>query len=926
MYQTVHERTVVFQGPPAERLCTALILLRYGPSLGFLFFYIYCCTAGHLRFHPDGWHHTWVNRRCLHQLQLQNLLHSPSSSTHQTHTTDTMSGAYYGYPPTQGYDPYYGGSSTKKEKKEKKDKKRGRSRSKSVTRKHSRSKSRHRSEKRKKTAPVGENLLVPDKDAYVRLLSEVRHWTDLKKRNLLMNTYATLSGEAQHIARDELQPKPPSHNKDPIHLPSSEKDKENNLLIYVNVSNYEQRVARVQEGSYILACRQEWGFFALYRKPTQANNSSSNILASFSKKNVLPTWEQLLEMTPVLVVLFLEVTKINDSSGEAVSKIHTLTAEKALKLQFAIKDSDHAKFVLSTGHKVCRQGQRVQGAKYPAVSEFYVDGEEFFPSLGDGILEAQSEIFMAAWWMSPYVFLKREKGVPFDQNFRLDNLLQRKALQGVKVYILLYQEIERATALTSLHTKNYLEALHPNIKVLRHRGPATTSLVFTHHQKFAVVDWRVLFIGGLDPCYGRWDTKEHPLFDVGDQPLFPGLDYRNPILLGDEANSQIKAPFLSALNKRTQHRLPWHDISVRLHGKIAFTAGLNFVQRWHHHCRKNGTEAVMLVPNVRVLYDKRSAEISANKTVDTILYRSMGEWSGNHTNERGIESAYLELIQKASDYIYIENQYFISSLYGSEVTNKIAAALVAKIIECFQDNTPFRCLLMIQPHGEGDAVGDQFIRSILYFQNQTLLKMQDALLQAMRKKEVVDRYLMVGYVQQYGFAPETNKPVFSPIYIHSKFIVSDDLRFIVGSANINDRSFVGDRDSELAVLISKPPDIKDGLPYSKQVRDLRLKLWNEHFGLPKEDLLDPASDVLWSKMRDIMTENAAIYEKVFPAVPTNRVTVLEDAQRQAAKAPNDEFASSLSKLRGHAVAYPKQWMSNAPPTLLSQAAGSNLLV
>jgi phospholipase D1/2 len=39
------------------------------------------------------------------------------------------------------------------------------------------------------------------------------------------------------------------------------------------------------------------------------------------------------------------------------------------------------------------------------------------------------------------------------------------------------------------------------------------------------------------------------------------------------------------------------------------------------------------------------------------------------------------------------------------------------------------------------------------------------------------------------------------IYVHSKLMIVDDKYVIIGSANINDRSLNGDRDSEIACLI-----------------------------------------------------------------------------------------------------------------------------
>ena len=47
-----------------------------------------------------------------------------------------------------------------------------------------------------------------------------------------------------------------------------------------------------------------------------------------------------------------------------------------------------------------------------------------------------------------------------------------------------------------------------------------------------------------------------------------------------------------------------------------------------------------------------------------------------------------------------------------------------------------------------------------------------------------------------------NRLVQEIIYVHSKLMIVDDKYVICGSANINDRSLLGDRDSELAAVIS----------------------------------------------------------------------------------------------------------------------------
>jgi phospholipase D1/2 len=74
-----------------------------------------------------------------------------------------------------------------------------------------------------------------------------------------------------------------------------------------------------------------------------------------------------------------------------------------------------------------------------------------------------------------------------------------------------------------------------------------------------------------------------------------------------------------------------------------------------------------------------------------------------------------------------------------------------------------------------------------------------------------------------------DKPVSELIYIHSKLMIVDDEFAIIGSANINDRSLIGSRDSEIAIFINsefKIRSILDGKVYnvSENVKKLRIKL------------------------------------------------------------------------------------------------------
>ncbi|KAJ3211472.1 hypothetical protein HK099_007999, partial [Clydaea vesicula] len=87
-------------------------------------------------------------------------------------------------------------------------------------------------------------------------------------------------------------------------------------------------------------------------------------------------------------------------------------------------------------------------------------------------------------------------------------------------------------------------------------------------------------------------------------------------------------------------------------------------------------------------------------------------------------------------------------------------------------------------------------------------------------------------------ALERNQYVTELLYIHSKLMIVDDRIVIIGSANLNDRSQCGDRDSEIAMKIEDPEMIKsrmNGEDYqvSKFATTFRRQIFREHLGLMK---------------------------------------------------------------------------------------------
>lgn len=53
---------------------------------------------------------------------------------------------------------------------------------------------------------------------------------------------------------------------------------------------------------------------------------------------------------------------------------------------------------------------------------------------------AKETIYIADWWLSPELFMRRPPY--YNQEWRLDQILKRKAEEGVKIYVIVYREVE----------------------------------------------------------------------------------------------------------------------------------------------------------------------------------------------------------------------------------------------------------------------------------------------------------------------------------------------------------------------------------------------------------------------------------------------------------------------------------------------------
>lgn len=94
------------------------------------------------------------------------------------------------------------------------------------------------------------------------------------------------------------------------------------------------------------------------------------------------------------------------------------------------------------------------------------------------------------------------------------------------------------------------------------------------------------------------------------------------------------------------------------------------------------------------------------------------------------------------------------------------------------------------------------LRVQLYWEYQTISRGINSLYnQLLNDPYITDPTEYIGFFGLRNHAQLLGTPVTEIVYIHSKCMIVDDMTVIMGSANINDRSQRGDRDSEIALVV-----------------------------------------------------------------------------------------------------------------------------
>ncbi|CAL9128086.1 unnamed protein product [Musa textilis] len=418
--------------------------------------------------------------------------------------------------------------------------------------------------------------------------------------------------------------------------------------------------------------------------------------------------------------------------------------------------------------------------------------------------------------------------------------------------------------------------------------------LFTHHQKCVIVDTQAggnnrkitAFIGGLDLCDGRYDTPEHRLFRDLDTVF--GKDFHNPTFPGTNQGP----------------RQPWHDLHCKIEGPAAHDILTNFEQRWRKATKWRDfklrkvthwhDDALIKIERISWILSpsayKSDTETSDEKDLENWhvqIFRSIDSGSvkgfPKHVHEaegknlvcaknlkidKSIHSAYVKAIRSAQHFIYIENQYFVGSSYywpsyknAAGADNLIPMELALKIVSKIKAEERFAVYVVVPLWPEGIPTSAA-VQEILFWQGQTMSMMYKVVGDALKEEGLSESHHPQDYLNFYCLgkcepvlkenlptnqSPENSTQRLSQkfrrfmIYVHSKGMIVDDEYVVIGSANINQRSMEGSRDTEIAMGAYQPHyrwAEKHSHPRG-QVYGYRMSLWAEHLGMLDDLFREP---------------------------------------------------------------------------------------
>ncbi|KAL0324370.1 UNVERIFIED_CONTAM: Phospholipase D beta 1 [Sesamum calycinum] len=345
-------------------------------------------------------------------------------------------------------------------------------------------------------------------------------------------------------------------------------------------------------------------------------------------------------------------------------------------------------------------------------------------------------------------------------------------------------------------------------------------------------------------------------------------------------------------------REPWHDLHSKIEGPAAYDILRNFEERWRKASKRHGIHKMKhsfddsllqldRIPDIVGIdesstieeHDPESWNVQVFRSIDSNSVKGFPKDSKEASSKNlvcgknvlidmSIHTAYVKSIRGAQHYIYIENQYFLGSSYNWAhykdlgANNLIPMEIAMKVANKIRARERFAAYIVVPMWPEGVPTSTPTQR-ILFWQYNTMQMMYDTVYKALKEtgqdtefepQDYLNFFCLGNREPEVGGPPSMTPNKYTPealtrrnrrfmIYVHSKGMIVDDEYVILGSANINQRSLEGTRDTEIAMGAYQPQYTwasKSANPRG-EIFGYRMSLWAEHTGTLEQCYEQPES-------------------------------------------------------------------------------------
>ena len=426
----------------------------------------------------------------------------------------------------------------------------------------------------------------------------------------------------------------------------------------------------------------------------------------------------------------------------------------------------------------------VEGSSCLELSHFeraavLVDAESYYAAFVQAARAARRYIYITGWQFDTRARLLRPPpGAPPPHPIELlpflNHLCQERP--ALEIYITAWDySVVYALEREWLQKLRFDFQSHPRVhfEFLAHPEPGGC-----HHQKLVVIDGRVAFLGGLDLCDARWDTREHAQ-QSAERVDTHGRPYK-----------------------------PFHDVQVALTGPVVATLQRLFLDGWRlatgselsgaHNSQSSGPLSGVPDP----VLERVCAEFGLPLRGQRVGV-SRTEWIEPGRVMSEIQSLFERAIARAERLLYVETQYFTSKSLAEAIYCRLADASRSKLQ-----------IVVVMPDG-ADSPKEDFVLG------NRQRKVRRFLADAARHYGHEFRLLMSSEQRRDQACPAT--------FIHSKLMIVDDEFLTIGSANFTNRSLRVDRELNVAWQVQlEQPEAAAWL--AADIRALRASLLAEHAG------------------------------------------------------------------------------------------------